>query len=711
MKNIKCGLVGMVAAIAMIFGGNAKAQTNLDFTSITPTVEGAMGLTWNSTSNEIYEIDEADALNTNSDGTTAWNMLYSDYPSQGTNTFWLDTGNYFSDPEIVHPSQSPMRFYRVLLTGTNTTTSVPLVSISSPTNGTSANGTLTVMVNASTDQAFLNTKLYVDGQEMQEADISTNYTSSGSNFVTDTYLLNSCEWPNGPHTLFATACCQSGASGTHDVPDVGIGYGVSQLIPVSFSNLITRISFSQPFFAPEDGTTQLVTAIFAANVNWTLQIQDVNTNTVLTVTNSGGSMSYTWDGTGQGGTNLPVGTYTYLITAETNGAALSSVSVGGGGGGSGPPSPDFARAPVLPPMPTIWYAAPADGSRSAVPAVLYPPGMDTNGLVFFEAPVTPVIPQRESVTPAYAFGGGGGGFTPDYSGGSNQTSRAPVRPPINPVKGRAGIYGVAYQTYSANGSGFTIAPPDNGLHIGIKIGMEGHTPGTSTFLYGPLTEYKREANNFISQMKKANWSQGFAKVDDKLAIGDLRSSGANVFNTVKLGLLLLHGTYGTTIDYSANQAKQMYFPITSGHTAQYIGMAEMQFGSSATNGLKWMAIAACDSLLHTDWSSMATAGVQPYNGNLHLILGADAVIWTGDHVASYWAKYMTVGKTPGSPMTIQAAWYAGAQDAYAETKFSYTNTMNFAASGDAACVNDYLQTNTAPGGSSFYSSVKVYPLP
>jgi hypothetical protein len=62
-------------------------------------------------------------------------------------------------------------------------------------------------------------------------------------------------------------------------------------------------------------------------------------------------------------------------------------------------------------------------------------------------------------------------------------------------------------------------------------------------------------------------------------------------------------------------------------------------------------------------------------------------------------------------MTIQAAWYAGAQDAYAETKYNYVNTMNFAASGDAACVNDYLQTSSTPGGSSFYNSVKVWPLP
>ncbi len=347
---------------------------------------------------------------------------------------------------------------------------------------------------------------------------------------------------------------------------------------------------------------------------------------------------------------------------------------------------------------------PPGASEEPVPLILYPPGFDTNGFTIFEASfatMETLLSAEHGESPGAANSGGGRGFSPDYSGSSSQSSRAPRRPPINPVKGRAGVYGVAYQTYSANGRGFTIAPPDNGLHIGIKIGMEGHTPGTSTFIYPPLKEYTREANNFISQMKKGNWSKGFARVDDKLGINDLRSSGANIFNTVKLGLLLLHGTYGTTVDYNANQAMQMYFPITSGHSAQYIGMAEMKFGGSGTNGLQWMAIAACNSLFHTDWSSMATAGVQPYNGNLHLILGADSIIWTGDHVASYWAKYMTVGKVPGAPMSIQGAWIAGAQDAYAETGFHYTNTMNFAASGDAACQTDAAINRGNSGGPLF----------
>ena len=104
-----------------------------------------MRLSWNSTSNEIYEIDYADAITgTNLAGLT-WKILYEDYPSHGTNTFWLDTGNYFSDPVVLHPKNKPMRFYRIALTGTNGIPG-PSVVITSVTNGFAATGDLAVTV-------------------------------------------------------------------------------------------------------------------------------------------------------------------------------------------------------------------------------------------------------------------------------------------------------------------------------------------------------------------------------------------------------------------------------------------------------------------------------------------------------------------------------------------------------------------------------------
>jgi uncharacterized protein (DUF2141 family) len=103
-----------------------------------------------------------------------------------------------------------MRFYRVLDTGADTTSDEPSVAIVSPTSNVAATGELTVTVAASTDQAGgLSTKLYVDGQEMPMAIAETNYFDSTgvTNYQIDTYTINTCEWGNENHTLFATAEC------------------------------------------------------------------------------------------------------------------------------------------------------------------------------------------------------------------------------------------------------------------------------------------------------------------------------------------------------------------------------------------------------------------------------------------------------------------------------------------------------------------------
>jgi hypothetical protein len=249
--------------------------------------------------------------------------------------------------------------------------------------------------------------------------------------------------------------------------------------------------------------------------------------------------------------------------------------------------------------------------------------------------------------------------------------------------------------------------PRNGLPFNQRVHLEGYSANT-TFNYSVIGGYIYEAQNFMTEMKKGNWSRGFNKYDDALKISDLRASGANIFNQVKLGLLMLHGSYGTTADFTANQCQQIYFPITSGSSAEYLRMSQMNLGSADANGLKWMAIAACNSLRGDNWQSMQNAGIVPFNGNLHLLLGTDSVVWTSPHVTSYWAKYMLKGAN-GPPMGILDAWYQGPHDAYAETHFNYTNTMIFSASGDSACQDDKLQTYSDPGGTSFYNNLQVWP--
>ena len=693
MKIVKSAalLLGiLIASLSRSFG-----QTNLQFTEVAPTDEQAIRLTWASISHEVYQIQCANALDTNANGSTAWQLLYDAYPSQGTNTFWLDTGNYNLVPQILHPKYMPMRFYRILDLGPDTTSDEPTVSISSPTNGTVVSGELTINVVAYTDQPVLSgTKLYVDGQEMQLADSTTNYTVGSTNYEVNTYSINTCEWGNETHTLFATAECESGYGDALNSGPIATGHAVSPFVPVNFSNLVTRISFSQPSFDPSSGQTQQVSAVFAANSDWTLNIVDVNSNTVRTATGSGTSMLYNWDGTGTGGTALPNGIYYYYISAQTNGES-SDVVVGGSDAGGSPPSPAFASGlSSLSAPPTELLATPADGSGPTVPFALYPPGIDTNNLVIFEGSPANFMPQRASVAQSQSFAAmnNGGAATPDYSGAPSQPGpAAPQRQPTNPVKGLAGTFGVAYDTFTANGTnGFLLRPLANGSGAPNAFIEMDNIPANQYLSNSPLPQYKAEANNFIEQMHHWGWNNTFLEFDNTLHIGDLRGS-ASPLNNVNLGVFMSHGAYGTGnngIDFAASDCKQMYYPVTSGTSGQILRLSEMNLGGSGTNGLKWMALLSCNSLQHDNWASMQNAYVFPYNSNLHLLLGVDTVNSTSYIILWYWAKYMNYGTSTNAgnynPLTIKAAWYQAAHDAYSGGH--YSNTIKFIVAGDSACL-------------------------
>jgi hypothetical protein len=708
----------MVSALGLALATNVFAQinTNLQFTAATSTDEQAIRLTWTSTNGELYQIQYANALATNSDGSTAWQTLYDDYPSQGTNTFWLDTGNYNLAPAILHPKYMPMRFYRILDKGADTLLDEPNVSVTSPTSGTAVTGELTITVAAATDQPVLSgTKLYVDGQEMRPADSFTNWNDGVTNYEVDTYSINTCEWGNGTHTLFAIAENQSGFSDAMNSPPVYSGHAASAFVPVTFSNLVTRISFSQPSFDPSSGQTQQVSAVFAANCNWTLNICDLYSNVVQTVSGSGTSMLYNWDGTANG-TNLPNGIYYYYINAQTNGESSDFVSGGSSGGSGGnPPSPSFARSSAVGSDSSssmeLW-AVPVDLSGAPVPLALYPPGIDTSGLTIFEASPAEIQSLRPSVSrTSFSAMNSGGSFSPDASGGGSSASSqgspaAPQRPPNNPVRGLAGSFAIAYQTFTGNGpGGYHLNSPANKPYF-QQIKIENSSGGT--FL--PRPRAKLEAENFVSEMQHWGWTNGFVKADDQLKLSDMQGSGTP-FNQVNLGVFIGHGTYGTTSDQYANACNQMYFPITAGTSAQWLRMSDMNLGGAGTNGLKWIAFKTCVSLYPSDWQSMQYYGIHPYNSNLHLLLGSATDCASSATQLSLWAKYMNFGtSTNYSPLTVRAAWYQSAKDAYRGVLFPSGTVMKFGVAGDSACLDDLLQTNNAPQGSWTYPTpVQVYP--
>ncbi len=721
VKNIARLIVGCVFACCLSrFTNQTFGQNTLKFTSVNATPEKAIQLHWASNTNEVYEIDETDALNTNADGTTAWNMLYNDYPSQGTNTFWLDTGDYNSVPGIPHPKYEPMRFYRVVMTGTNTGGDNPTITIISPTNGTTVSSNLTVTISASSDQLLVQTILYVDGQEMPPSD-------DGSNFV-----INTCEWWNGQHTLFAVAKSQSALEGNPHDPQPTYGRTASSYVNVTFNNLISEVAFSQPFFEPSLGQTQAVTATFAANCNWTLQIQDVNSNTVRNASGSGVSMEFDWDGTGDGGTNIPDGVYHYLISAETNGESDEIVGGGSGGGSDGPPSPDFARSSSIGSDSTrLWAISP--NSEAILPLAIFPPGFDTNDFTIVQASQSQVQALTETVLAAdkpvttaksakLIGGNGGGSFfeadaSPDYSGSAGQSTTAPVRPPPKPVKGNVGTIGIAYEQYLPQGFATTHGP-STGWPYPVQpqyVAIDG-TNATSGQYFDYIVTAKTIGDNFSQAMQNGGWKTVFNKGNDGVTYTDLKKTslgGNSIFNNVNFGVLLGHGSYSTTAE--DDNIKYSYFWLWNSHnnaipnTAVPMRFSDFDFGGSdPTNGLRWMTVIACNLLNQSDFNSMRSHSKLPINGNLHLLNGvAGGFPGFNAAIGTYYATNLLGGAT------IRQAWVNAGITAYSGFNLGNVGTITFATEGWPDCLNDQLLLYSSPdsGDTVQYESAPVYPTP
>ena len=76
---------------------NAPAQ--LQVTDVKLTEEGAIRLSWRSETNTLYRIQYASEIADE----TEWQTLTDWYPSHGSNSFALDTGDFFRTPYVLHP--------------------------------------------------------------------------------------------------------------------------------------------------------------------------------------------------------------------------------------------------------------------------------------------------------------------------------------------------------------------------------------------------------------------------------------------------------------------------------------------------------------------------------------------------------------------------------------------------------------------------------
>jgi len=668
---------------ASICQGNC--QTNLNFNSVKATVEGAIKLSWNSTSNEVYRIDYANEIVDTNTGFITWQPLYTDYPSHGTNTFIADAGNYDLVPEIPHPKLSPMRFYRIALAATSTSPTNPAVAVTFPTNGASLSSNVTIVVSSSSPELLTDVKLYIDGEEQWRSDDDTNF------------VINTCEWPNGPHVLFAVAYSQSRLPGLPE--DTGVTYGraVSAYVNVTFDNLITRFDFSEPFFEPELGQTQRVTAIFTANVDWTIAVQDSLSNTVRSASGSGTSMAWDFDGKGYGGTNLPAGLYSYLLTAQTNGQQMMMMN--GGGESFSSSSASLSGAEPL----ELWVL---QGSGVSVPLNIYPPGMATNGLTIFEASESEVralnnavltsdelVTKTKSATATESESGGGAEAA--YSSPS-QNTRGPTRKPKQGHIGKTGTYGIAFDTFP---DGISCNPPRTGFPISpFYVKIDGNR---THFDADPIRGSEYIGTLFNQFMGKSGYKASFIKHGNQWTPSSI--SGANgIFNSVNLGILITHASWGDTTESDFVLHTYLWH-----NDATYARLGDLRLGSPGTNGLRWMTMFTCSSLRPANINSMSTHGVigQVITEDLHLLLGMETTIVETPRTGWNYATNLV------AEQTFPNAWFNALRSSLSLVSPPPTNTVVARVLGWNPCFDDTLHYYNDPDTSQgiFSRSSQVWP--
>jgi hypothetical protein len=615
-----------ILALILALPGEGAAQT-LQFLATKASEDGTIQLKWRSETNRLYRLEFVSALAASND----WQTLDDDILSQGTNTLYVDTGKYGRDPEILHPKNAPQRFYRVAVTGTNML-APPTVTLEAPAPGATLSGEITLTATVASPYSVVTIKLYVDGEEVAEIGSPENGTAS--------YILNTTEWPNGPHLVFAVAKVTTGTETTGFPSNVQDGHAASVFTPVTFDNYVSIWAFSEPIFEPSLGESQHITAKFPAYSSWTLEIRDEFDTLVRSGSGTGYTMDFAWDGRDNGGFDLPDGEYQFSVNATESNPPPRPPP---GGEGGGPPAPggnlamaaDGGFGEGLPTTPRQALLAGLDSYFVASPPM--PPVKKDGKWVPWEEVFGPLPPIQaklsDKLIESLLLGDGGGQMAlngPEGAGGGGGAAR-PNRPPPKKIKGKPGRVGVAWQGHhpdTTNGiPGFTRPANIVGL---ITLDPNYVLP------YGMIRNAKPIADKFASTMEKYGWSTAFNYGNDRITAPLLRKpskGGSNLFNYCNIGLLVGHGIRGTTQDGRATSTPslQTYFPIyrTGVNAYDWVRMSEFDFGGGPV-GLRWMGIYACNILYRDNALDMYNKGVLPMNTSMHILCSAESSVFMYD---------------------------------------------------------------------------------
>lgn len=635
------------------------------------------------------------------------------YPSQGTNTVWLDFGDPGWIPRLANPKLDLHRFYRISQVATATLDS-PAVSLAfyrdgAPIVSNTVSGFIEVRyaVDLGTSSNLLSEVLvFVDGQV-----ISRGYETNGAAWI------NSTEWVNGEHKIWAMTRAVDSADTTPETEEQSnsgyteIGIAASSVHTLTFDNFISQYFVATAFFDTQSGQTQEVSAQFKQTCDWTLYVLNAFDEVVVAYAGSGASLFVEWDGTDFDGFEVPDGFYDYYIEATTSGG--QSMAMTGGSslesemqqtkalGSVGVLSRD--RAPLmdfttlrqaslkLPVMgqfqrdPGVQLPASDRNSLSLKPAVpsdkpiqedfsilkIIPPGMEkvltpeayanmVASLLAWEDSLQQKLNEPAEIAPSSS-SEENASFD---DGGQTYFTFFPIRIPGLFFKGFAGSFGVAYQGHHPSWQ-------DRGF-FAFPTGASGFTSIWRP--YGPLRNASGIANSFSTRMTSQGWRQAFMLADNKFQHTNLTSayktptSPSTFSKDIDLGLIIGHVVGANTTPFAASMC---YYPFwdsgvsgLGGNPNAYgwIAMAEMDFGSwmfqhNQWSPLKWVGIYGCNSLRLNDVNDMWTKFLLPMPPNLRILLGSDTAVYIVPEFGSRFADNMNGVSNQGVPMSVIQSWY------------------------------------------------------
>ena len=378
MKRTKLAITRLIAGtvLGLSVAASVCAQTNYVLQTPVAAADHTTKLRWNSETGAVFQVESADLLTGPGAQGLQWVIRDPDCASKGSTAEWMDVGDPQWLPRILHPRFQPQRFYRVKKIGQATAASPSVTLTLSQSNVISGDLDVSVWVSlADTNQTISAVKLIVDGQKL----VTTDYSFSTS--------INTCEWPNGPHEIYAVATTadlgdlggttpESDTEVESSTNDVHLAVGVSASRFCVFSNYISQFFVAVPFF--QAGQTQEVVANFEEDSYWRVKVVDYQDSEVREFNGQGLSAYAAWDGTDQSGNPLSYGYYDYIVEARPSQyGPLSIISPLSGGAilsaqAAQPPSGYQLRAMPYKRTP----AAMQFGASNTIPETIFIPSLN-----------------------------------------------------------------------------------------------------------------------------------------------------------------------------------------------------------------------------------------------------------------------------------------------------------------------------------------------